>query len=153
MPLRPLKHPKPDPAIGRWFEFPPGDTALLPANYLQSQVIARRVRQVLFHTQMLLGRLDGLVPERELYLVDCGPALVGQLGERAAQVVRSYALLLQLSDVADDGVVARLRRDDFAETPPRPALTPAPLPPRQLPLPYPAHLLTFYLPCGFRKRN
>lgn len=56
-------------------------------------MIAGCISQILLDAQVLLRRLDGLVPERELYLIDWCAALVCQLRKRPPQVVRGYAFL------------------------------------------------------------
>ena len=52
------------------------------------KMIAGRVEQIEFRAEVALGRLNGLVAERELDLLERRQAGAGELGERAAQVVR-----------------------------------------------------------------
>ena len=68
----------------------------LPAHEPES--IAGRVVQVLPQPQVALGGLDGGVAERDLDLLERHPALVGELGEGAPQVMRR--------DLAETGPVA-----------------------------------------------
>src|ERR1051325_11390131 len=55
--------------------------------HLQMQVVARRVRQILLHSEIPFRRLNRRVAERELDLIQLGAAFESQFGEGAPEVV------------------------------------------------------------------
>ena len=79
---------------------------LLPDH--EPQPVAGGVVEVLSESQVALGGLDGGMPQRNLDLLERRPALVGELGEGAPQVVRRDPDADPVT-VAGDGLEDRLR--------------------------------------------
>ena len=63
-------------------------------------MIARRVGQILLDAEIFFGRLNRIVSERELNLVDRRAALVREFGECSSKVVRRDALIFQFLGIA-----------------------------------------------------
>ena len=77
-------------------------------------MIARSISQILLDAKIFLSRLNGIVTQRQLNLIDRRAALVSKLGERSPQVVRSYAIIRELPGITVNNVSDGLRRDRLA---------------------------------------
>ena len=67
--------------------------------------------QVLTKAQIPLGSLDRCMPQGDLDLLEGRAALVGKLGEGAAQIMRRDLAEAGESGIADDGLEDGLSRD------------------------------------------
>jgi hypothetical protein len=77
-------------------------------------MVARGVRQILADAEIPLGRHNGGVAECELDLLERRVAVIGKIGERAAEIVRGD-IHVEIDAVSPHNAEDRLRRDPFGQ--------------------------------------